>query len=121
MVPWRILNVWWHFKHLILLKLEVFKLVQEHMIHYLFFFKLAIYFKQSCSVWKALLNSFNFIVSSTSTCGEKSVIKLGKALVAFGKSLTDPNKKEIKKQNKINKLQSKLNSINKQTEVKSIY
>ncbi|WJG69357.1 hypothetical protein SIXOD_v1c02050 [Spiroplasma ixodetis Y32] len=72
MVPWRILNVWWHFKHLILLKLEVFKLVQEHMIH-LFFFKLAIYFKQSCSVWKALLNSFNFIVSSTSTCGEKSV------------------------------------------------
>ncbi|WJG70690.1 hypothetical protein SIXOD_v1c19030 [Spiroplasma ixodetis Y32] len=71
MVPWRILNVWWHFKHLILLKLEVFKLVQEHMIH-LFFLKLAIYFKQSCSVWKALLNSFNFIVSSTSTCGEKS-------------------------------------------------
>ncbi|WJG69667.1 hypothetical protein SIXOD_v1c05870 [Spiroplasma ixodetis Y32] len=58
---------------LFFLNLEVFKLVQEHMIH-LFFFKLAIYFKQSCSVWKALLNSFNFIVSSTSTCGERSPI-----------------------------------------------
>ncbi|WJG69675.1 DNA repair protein RadC [Spiroplasma ixodetis Y32] len=120
MVPWRILNVWWHFKHLILLKLEVFKLVQEHMIH-LFFFKLAIYFKQSCSVWKALLNSFNFIVSSTSTCGEKSVknlwnsvsgsIKLPGGIESKWDSSKDDSKDLAKIKDEFNKFQEKLTHL----------
>ncbi len=72
MVPVRMLNVWLHFKHLILFKSEVFKLKLKHLIH-LFSFKFAIYARHCCSVWKALLNSFSFIIPSTSTCGEKSV------------------------------------------------
>ncbi len=71
MVPVRMLNVWLHFKHLIIFKSEVFKLKLKHLIH-LFSFKFAIYARHCCSVWKALLNSFSFIIPSTSTCGEKS-------------------------------------------------
>ncbi len=72
MVPVRMINVWLHFKHLILFKSEVFKLKLKHLIH-LFSFKFAIYARHCCSVWKAFLNSFSFIIPSTSTCGEKSV------------------------------------------------
>ncbi len=97
MVPVRILNVWLHFKHLILFKSEVFKLKLEHLIH-LFSFKFAIYARHCCSVWKALLNSFSFIVPSTSTCGEKSVKLLnsqenrGKSsTIFFVKTLNNPN------------------------------